>query len=63
MLNFLENAITKQDELKLQMLKLDNLKSDLNEKDKELSELKRELEDSKKSIKDVSIGTNYTYLK
>lgn len=51
----LANAVTKQDELKLQMIKFENLKNDFSEKEKEMAQLKKDLEEKTKSLKEVSI--------
>lgn len=47
--------MTKQDELKLQMIKFENLKNDFSEKEKEMAQLKKDLEEKTKSLKEVSI--------
>lgn len=55
LISFLDNAVAKQDELKLQMIKFENLKNDFSEKEKEILNIKKELEEKTKSLKDVRI--------
>lgn len=50
----LDESITTQDSLKLQIIKLENLKIELEDRDREIVSLKTELDETKKSLKDVS---------